>query len=93
MEGLSKDILHMVIKRLCPWNECDNWLDTRKMLHSVLPMRLVNQHWCVAVDTCFYYWRFVYNTTPVLNQFNLKPSKETIIQYLRQQKMLKQIKK
>lgn len=82
------DLLHYLIKKLCPWNACLNWLDTRNLVSSILPLRLVNKQWQHGVDTCWYYWNFMRFTTPVLNQMVVNPSKDTILQYLLKRKML-----
>lgn len=89
--GLPIGVFHMLIKLLCPWNECNNWLSTRCLVNTILPLRLVNRQWRDAIDKCYYYWNFVRYTTPVLNQMNVPSSKETVIQYILKRKMIKSI--
>jgi len=92
MENIPLDLFHYLVKKLCPWNASCNWLETRALVNTVLPLRLVNKQWKRGVDTCYYYWNFVRFTTPVLNQMIIVPSKDVIIQYLLNQKNVKIIK-
>jgi hypothetical protein len=82
------ELFHYLIKKLCPWNGASNWLETRELVNTILPLRLVNKDWQRGIDTCYYYWNFMRFTTPVLNQMVVVPSKETILQFLKRRKLL-----